>query len=219
MFAISTRTFNVARLQGVRVTEPVLQRPFGLARLDLSVAGGGAKDTDENGSSGVALPVAPRALVERLATDLIGTAPASVPTTRPPSRARWIRPLGRSFLRFGMDERVVVAGRGWFNRRTDVVPLARVQSFRVRQGPLQRRLRLATVHADTPAGLVQVEGPHRDPVEARALVVDGVARARRRAPQEPAPSVRDNPRDAPWNDSWNDMDHIGDGVTAPPPAT
>ena len=211
MFSISTRTFNVARLQGVRVSEPVLQRRFDLARLDLSVAGGGAKDSDESNSSGVALPVAPRDLVGRLAADLIGTHPESVSTTRPPPRARWIRPLGRPFLRFGMDERVVVATQGWFTRRTDVVPLARVQSFRVRQGPLQRRLRLATVHADTPAGLVRVEGPHRDPAEARALVAEGVALAR--TPSAGRPAVLST---VPGTD---EMGHVVEGVTPAPPPT
>ena len=67
---------------------------------------------------------------------------------------------------------------GWFGRQTDVVPLARVQSFRAVQGPLQRLLDVATVHADTPVGLVAVAGPHRDPAQARRLVVEGADRAR-----------------------------------------
>ncbi|MEP6816133.1 MAG: PH domain-containing protein, partial [Marmoricola sp.] len=150
MFSLSTRTFNVERLQGVRVTEPLLQRPFGMARLELSVAGG-AKDKGDDGN-GVALPVAPRAIVWRMAADLIGADPSSVPLSPPPARAAWLRPITRTWLRFGMDDRLIVSRTGWVSRRTDLVPLARVQSLRVHQGPLQRLLRLASVYADSPVG-------------------------------------------------------------------
>ena len=178
MFSLTTRTFNVERLQGVRITEPLLQRPFGLARLELSVAGGMKDSGSGDEGSGIALPVAPRDLVWRLAADLIGADPSAVPTTGPPRRASWLRPFGRPWLAFGMDDRLVVSRAGLFARRTDLVPLARVQSLRLTQGPFQRRLRLASVHADSPVGLVNAQGVHRDPAEARRLVQEGVERAR-----------------------------------------
>ncbi|GGF45045.1 membrane protein [Marmoricola endophyticus] len=180
LFGVSTRTFNVERLQGVRIVEPVLHRPFGLARLELSVAGGGVKESDED-STGVALPVAPRHLVRRMAEDLIGARPGDlgrVATTLPPRRAGWLAPISRRWLGFGVSEDLVVGRSGWFARQTDVVPLARVQSFRATQGPLQRVLDVATVHADTPVGLVAVAGPHREPAQARRLVLEGADRAR-----------------------------------------
>ena len=178
MFSLTTRTFNVERLQGVRITEPLLQRPFGLARLELSVAGGMKDSGSGDEGSGIALPVAPRDLVWRLAADLIGADPSAVPTTGPPRRASWLRPCGRPWLAFGMDDRLVVSRAGLFARRTDLVPLARVQSLRLTQGPFQRRLRLASVHADSPVGLVNAQGLHREPAEARRLVQEGVERAR-----------------------------------------
>jgi len=178
MFSLTTRTFNVERLQGVRITEPLLQRPFGLARLELSVAGGMKDSGSGDEGSGIALPVAPRDLVWRLAADLIGADPSAVPITGPPRRASWLRPFGRPWLAFGMDDRLVVSRAGLFARRTDLVPLARVQSLRLTQGPLQRWLRLASVHADSPVGLVNAQGVHRDPAEARRLVQEGVERAR-----------------------------------------
>ncbi len=178
MFSLTTRTLNVERLQGVRITEPLLQRPFGLARLELSVAGGMKDSGSGDEGSGIALPVAPRDLVWRLAADLIGADPSAVPTTGPPRRASWLRPFGRPWLAFGMDDRLVVSRAGLFARRTDLVPLARVQSLRLTQGPIQRWLRLASVHADSPVGLVNAQGVHRDPAEARRLVQEGVERAR-----------------------------------------
>jgi putative membrane protein len=149
MFSLTTHTFNVERLQGVRITEPLLQRPFGLARLEVSVAGGLKDGGSGEESSGIALPVAPKELVWRLASDLIGA-----------------------------DPDLVVSRAGLFARRTDLVPLARVQSLRLVQGPVQRWLRVASVHADSPVGLVHAQGLHRDPAEARSLVEEGVERAR-----------------------------------------
>jgi putative membrane protein len=101
-----------------------------------------------------------------------------VPTTAPPRRASWLRPFARPWLAFGMDDRLVVSRAGLFARRTDLVPLARVQSLRLTQGPVQRWLRLASVHADSPVGLVHAQGQHRDHAEARWLVEVGVERAR-----------------------------------------
>jgi putative membrane protein len=56
------------------------------------------------------------------------------------------------------------------NRRTHVVPHARVQSLRLSQGWWQRRLRLADLHVDSPPGPVHVRARHRDADEARRLL-------------------------------------------------
>jgi putative membrane protein len=57
------------------------------------------------------------------------------------------------------------------------VPYARIQSVRVVQGPLQRRLRLATVYADT-AGGRSGAARDRDLTEAWALAAELTVRAR-----------------------------------------
>jgi putative membrane protein len=59
-----------------------------------------------------------------------------------------------------------------------VVPFARIQSVRVVQGPLQRWLRLATVHLDGAVGSAGWAAPHRDLDDAHALVHSLAARAR-----------------------------------------
>jgi len=48
-----------------------------------------------------------------------------------------------------------------------VVPLARVQSVRLEQGPLQRLLGLADLQVDSPPGPVRVQGHQRDALDAR----------------------------------------------------
>ena len=69
--------------------------------------------------------------------------------------------------------------RGVLTTTTDVVPLAKIQSLRLTSGPWQRRLGLATVHAET-AGrrLSGAAAAHRDGDEARGLLVELTARSR-----------------------------------------
>ncbi len=106
-----------------------------------------------------------------------------------------------------MDDRLVVSRAGLFARRTDLVPLARVQSLRLTQGPLQRWLRLASVHADSPVGLVNAQGPHREPAEARRLVQEGVERAR---------EARMPPAACPVSDRVDARHRTTRAVTRPP---
>jgi putative membrane protein len=49
--------------------------------------------------------------------------------------------------------------QGWFTRRLWILPYERIQSISVTRGPLQRRLRLATIAADT-AGASLFRSPH-----------------------------------------------------------
>ena len=91
-------------------------------------------------------------------------------------RARWLRPLSRRAVGAGLDERVFAARSGLLTRQLAVVPYARIQSVRVTQGPAQRRLRLATVHADT-AGGAGAAALDRDVAEAWWLVAELTARS------------------------------------------
>jgi putative membrane protein len=70
----------------------------------------------------------------------------------------------------GLGEHLIASRQGILNRRTHVVPHARVQSLRLHQGPWQRRLRLADLHVDSPPGPVGVVARHRDEGEARHLL-------------------------------------------------
>ena len=80
----------------------------------------------------------------------------------------------------GVDDRHVVSTYGIATTTTDVVPLAKVQSLRRTEGPLERRLGLASLHVDS-AGrrLPGCVAPHRDAAEADALLEDLASRARR----------------------------------------
>ncbi len=83
--------------------------------------------------------------------------PAAGPLTPPPRRARWKALLSYHFLAAGHDDTLAVAVTGRVRRETTWVPLAKAQSVRLVQGPLQRRLGLATVHLDAAGRRVRAE--------------------------------------------------------------
>ena len=73
---------------------------------------------------------------------------------------------------------MLVSRSGRLTRVLDVVLHEKMQSVRLSQGPLQRRLGLATVHLDVTPGPVHASAAHRSAAEARALVDAEVERAR-----------------------------------------
>jgi putative membrane protein len=175
LFERDATTITLARVQGVVIGEPVLWRRFGWAKLDVALAGyASSSDSDGKPSASTVMPVAPRPLVIALARRLLAEAgspdPDDVVLTPPPERSRWVAPVRRRFMSSGGGDGLVVSREGLVNRRTHVVPHARVQSLQLHQGPLQRRLGLADLQVDSPPGPVKVRARHRDAGEARALL-------------------------------------------------
>lgn len=171
LFELSTQTIALARVQGVVVSEPLFWRSLGWARLDVSVAGYASGDDNNGPSASTVLPVGPRGLVLQLARHTLeGKDVEHINVSPPPKKARWVSPIGRHFMIAGIADDVVVSREGWLTRRTHVVPHARVQSLRLRQGPWQRRLGLADLHVDSPPGPVKVRARHRFAAEARTLL-------------------------------------------------
>lgn len=170
-----SQTIPPGRIQVVRVLEPLLWRPFGWVRVEVDVAGYTDRGNDQQ-VTGALLPVAPRELADRLVARVLGAALPPV-DRHVPERARWLAPLSRRRLAVGLDARYLVASSGVLTTTTDVVPLAKVQSVRLVQGPLQRRLQLASLAVDT-AGrrLPGALAPHRG--DADALLAEVVVRAR-----------------------------------------
>ncbi len=193
LLTLSSQTIALHRVQGVVVTEPLLWRPFGWAKVEVALAGYRHSDSDRAAASSTLLPVAPRDEALALARFVLGGLdPAAVRLHRPPRRARWLAPLSWPFLGTGLDDRLLVSRRGVFQRRLDAVPHQRVQSLRLHQGPLQRLLRVVDVHADSPPGPVAWQGSLRDPAEARLMMGDAIVRGRRAraatlASADPAP--------------------------------
>jgi putative membrane protein len=171
------------RVQAVRMVEPLLWRPWGWARLEVDLAGR-QRRKGENRAEGkqlrAVLPVGPRAEALDLLDRLLPGAPA--PADPPPARARWKSPLRFHNLAVARTGELVATRTGRLARVTVWVPLAKAQSFRWKQGPVQRRLRLADVFVDTAGRRLGAALRDRDADEARAQL-DALAASARAARQ------------------------------------
>ena len=146
----TAETIPRGRVQAVQMVEPLLWRPFGWCRLEVDVAGR-VRDRNDAGRGKrrlrTLLPVGTRSEAAELLALLVPDAPAA--ERKPPARARWKSPLRFHHLSFGFDERYAIATGGRLARIASWVPLTKVQSLRRIEGPVQRRLGLATVYIDT----------------------------------------------------------------------
>jgi putative membrane protein len=192
LLATTAETIPRGRVQAVRMIEPLLWRPLGWCRLELDVAGKQKKNregTAESRALRAALPVGSREQARELLARVLPGAPSN--GLPPPKRARWKAPLVYGRLGWGRTDACVVTTTGRVARKTAWVPLAKVQSLRHVQGPVQRRLRLATVHLDTAGRSVRAALRDRDESEAAAALEEltELARAARRLPS-PAAAAR-----------------------------
>jgi putative membrane protein len=172
------QTVPLNRVQAVGVTWPLLWRIKGWLRLRLDVAGYSGSEREGRGHPDRLLPVGVLPAAQAVLNEVLpGVDLAALPLTPPPRRARWVHPLAQPYLGAGLSDEVFAARHGLLTRQLAVVPYARMQSVRVVQGPIQRRLRLANVHADT-AGGPGAAAQDRDLDEAWALAAELSARAR-----------------------------------------
>jgi putative membrane protein len=183
-----SQTVPLHRVQSITVTWPLLWRARHWLHLRLDIAGLANPESREGRRSDRLLPVGDlptgRALVWEVlpSVDLL-----ALPTFAPPARARWLHPLAVRYLGAGLTPEVFIAREGLLTRQMTVVPYARLQSVRVVQGPVQRWLRLATVHVDT-AGGRSAAAHDRDINDAWVLADQLAVRARlARGPAAAAP--------------------------------
>ncbi|MGK5444991.1 PH domain-containing protein [Micromonospora sp. URMC 105] len=171
------QTVPLDRVQTIGVTWPLLWRLKGWLRLRLEVAGYSGGEPDDRNRPDRLLPVGDLRIAEEIVAEVLpGVRLTGLPLAPPPARARWLRPLSVRVLGAGLGERVFAVRSGLLTRQLAIVPYARIQSVRVVQGPAQRRLGLATVHADT-AGGSGAAAHDRDLGEAWALAAELTARA------------------------------------------
>ncbi len=177
-----SETIPHGRVQAVRLVEPLLWRPFGWCRLEVDVAQQREREVgqeDVQQLTRALLPVGTRAEADALLLKVFPAAAAVPPAgARPPARARLKAPLSYHRLAGWHDAYYLVARTGRLRAQTVVVPLVKAQSIRYTQGPVQRRLRLATVHVDTAGRRWKANARDRDVAEAERLVVELPALAR-----------------------------------------
>jgi putative membrane protein len=185
LIALTAEVIPPGRVQAVRLVEPALWRPLGWCRLEVDVAGKQRRKGEgeaQRGQLRVLVPVARRATGVELVDHLLPDRPREL--SPPPRRVFWKSPLRYLALSWGRSETCVAATSGRLRRVTNWVPLEKVQSLRHVQGPVQRRLRLASVHVDTAGRAIHATLRDRDAAEAtRALEeLTDLARAARRRP-------------------------------------
>ncbi|HEY3961292.1 MAG TPA: PH domain-containing protein, partial [Gaiellaceae bacterium] len=174
-------TIRPGRVQAVRLVEPFFWRPLGWCRLEVDLAGRQKAEGEgraQRGQLRALLPVGDHELAMSLVDRVIRDRPQEL--VRPPRRARWKSPLRYRKLAYGRTDTCVVTRSGRFRRVTVWVPLEKVQSLRHVQGPLQRRLGLASVHVDVAGRSLHATARDRDAVEARTEI-DTLAELAQRA--------------------------------------
>lgn len=176
--SLVSQTVPRERVQAIEITHPLLWRAFGWYRVKLDMVGLHAAD---NGlAEGLLLPIGTREEADRVIAALWpGFHVDDVPRNPSPAAARRIRWFDGHRLWWGHTDDVLVAHHGWLTPRTSIVPHARVQSVRLRQGVLQRRLGLASVEAHTTPGPVTVVARHLAGGQARELAMGELDRMRR----------------------------------------
>ena len=171
------QTVPPGRVQALRITSPWLWRSAGWFRVQVTVAGYAGEQS--SGDASTLLPVGSRQDANALVAIVFpGLDLGTIPLAGVPPRARWLDPFQRRNLGIGMDERFAVVRRGWLTTHLDVVPHEKLQSARLVQGPLQRRLEAVTLRLDVTPGPVTVVAAHRDSREARALLEELIKRSR-----------------------------------------
>ncbi len=176
------------RIHAVEITQPILWRPAGwwLIRIN-RMTGRSATDSNTDQFTTV-LPVGTVADVERVLRLILPSVPeAEWPLivqegmfrhtdddtfTTTPRRAWIIRPLSWRRNGFRLTEDVLLLRRGVIWRRLAVLPLARLQSFAVHQGPVDRRLRVASGRGHVVTGPVYAQLAAIDRDEALRLFRD-----------------------------------------------
>jgi putative membrane protein len=167
------------RVQAVNVAWPLLWRPKRWVRVTLDIAAQGTRGADpEDSTATTLLPVASVYQARSIVPLCVpGADILNLPLSGVPDRAMWVAPIARTVLAAGAADHAFATVDGVLTRRLRLVPYARIQSVRVRQGWLQQRLRLASVFVDIAGGGPAAVAAERDVAEAYALARELTARA------------------------------------------
>lgn len=173
LFTTITETLPPGRVHAFEIHQPILWRPFGWWAIRVNRLSGRSASDSQALQAATVLPVGTRDDVARVLhlflpgltaeqmSPLIEDGMLAVdrgttddPYTTTPRRARWLRPL--SWRRNGLllTPEQLLLRRGMLRRSLVLLPLARLQSVRISQGPLARALRVAGLTGHTVVGQV-----------------------------------------------------------------
>jgi len=191
LLSTSNDTIPPGRVHAIEVTQSILWRPFGWWQVRINKAGVSLTDANAARGNTTILPVGKLEDVTRvlglivddaqtdgLLTDLRAAIadPGSHGFTIAPRRARWLDPFAWKRTGFALRGGVLLFRRGVVWRKLDVLPLARLQSIQVTQGPLERLFRLSSAQAHTVMGPVTATVPTMSTANA-VLLLETVSEA------------------------------------------
>lgn len=199
-----SQTIPPNRIHAVRIQRPLLWRWVGWYRVTITQAGFAAQNQEETKkgfSTDLLLPVGTRADAELAlwlvvrdlgVTDAQAFMSAALDGTREglgfipvSTRARILDPLVKKRRAVALTQTCLVIRDGWLSWDLSVIPVERVQSLKLSQGPLERRLSLADVEAQIVPGTTPCRARHLDVSAAVALSEGMRERARIRRTKEP----------------------------------
>jgi putative membrane protein len=175
LLSTSSQTLPPGRIHAIEVSQPILWRRFGWWQISINTASQASGRSSATPTSSIILPVGTLADVEKvLKLALPGFEPdthralvengmlggrrrdAGVADfySNAPARAVWLRPFSWWRTGWAVSGNVALIRRGVLTRDLILVPLARMQGVRISQGPVRRRLRLASADLLTVAGPV-----------------------------------------------------------------
>lgn len=170
LLSTSNETLPPGRIHAIQVSQPLIWRPFGWWQIRINKAGHSTNQGAAGQASTTTLPVGTRAdvgkVLELILPEYGGEAQQSLIErgmfsrggddgfTNAPRRAIWLRPFTWRRTGYTVSDGVALLRRGVISRDLILVPLARLQSVGIEQGPIQRMLRLASARLHTVAGPV-----------------------------------------------------------------
>ncbi len=173
LFTTITETLPPGRLHAVEVSQSILWRKAGWWAIHVNrLSGRGPTDTSTDQFASV-LPVGTRADVERVLRLLLPDLPEHEwplvfshgllgpaeddPFVNTPRRARLFRLLSWRRNGYLLSPEALLLRKGLIWRTLAIFPLARIQSVGLTQGPIDRALGVANLHAHTIPGRVSGE--------------------------------------------------------------
>ncbi|MEW1980354.1 PH domain-containing protein [Citricoccus sp. NPDC079358] len=174
----SQQTVPPGRVQAVRISQGLLWRAFGWYRMSVNVAGYGAVTEGSGADKSTVLPVGTIEDVLRVLSVVapdpgVEDAPEVIRAgitgsgdgqgfTPSPRRVRWLDPLTWKRNAYRSTDTMVLLRSGRLERHLVLMPHERIQSIGLHQGPLERRLRVATLRFHSTAGPVVPMLPHAE---------------------------------------------------------
>ena len=176
-------TIPPGRIHALSVSQPLLWRLFGWYRVEITQAGNRTSSEGEKNegmrldvASDVLLPVGSRAEVAQAIAMVVPSLGVDEPdrfleslhagsradrwmTPIPPS-ARILDPFTYARRACALTDTVLAIRGGWLTRTFSIIPLSRIQSVSMRQGPLQGWRGVASVRAELVPGRVPSLAAH-----------------------------------------------------------